>query len=84
VSNQGAEEEEEELDYDIEWKVLVGKEPIISDIIRRQDFLFATLCKKVKEKAQEHTNKKKKDAEALNCKAQMATKRNKPFDFTIK
>jgi hypothetical protein len=35
VSNQGAEEEEEELDYDIEWKVLVGKEPIISDIIRR-------------------------------------------------
>jgi hypothetical protein len=30
-------EEKEELDYNIEWKVLVGKEPIISDIISRLD-----------------------------------------------
>jgi hypothetical protein len=39
-----SDEEEEELDYDIEWKVLVGKEPIMSDIISRSDFRFATLC----------------------------------------
>jgi hypothetical protein len=37
-------EEEEELDYDIKWKVLVGKKPIMSDIISRSDFRFVTLC----------------------------------------
>ena len=45
------EEEEEKLDYNIEWKVLIRKEPIISDIISRQDFRFATLYKKAKKKA---------------------------------
>jgi hypothetical protein len=38
------EEEEEELDYNIKWKVLVRKKPIISDIISRSEFRFATLC----------------------------------------
>jgi hypothetical protein len=82
LSDKGV-EEEAELDYDIEWKVLLGKEPIISDIISRSGFLFATLCWKAKEKAQIHTNKKKRDAEVLNCKAQMASKRDKAFEFTI-
>jgi hypothetical protein len=49
MSDKGAEEkeeeeEEEELNYDIEWKVLVRKEPIINNIISRSEFRFATLC----------------------------------------
>ena len=63
------EEEEEQIDYDIEWKVLLGKDPIISDIIGRSDFRFVRLCKNAKNKAQEYTNKKKRDAEVINCKA---------------
>ena len=46
ISNKGEEEEEEEedIDYDIEWRVLLGKEPIICDIINRSDFRFFKLC----------------------------------------
>jgi hypothetical protein len=85
MSDKGEEEEEEEedIDYDIEWRVLLGKEPIICDIINRSDFRFFKLCTQAKEKAQEYTNKLKKDAEALNCKGQIAAKREKPFEIMI-
>jgi hypothetical protein len=82
VSDKGAEEEEEELDYEVEWKVLLRKEHIISDIISRSEFRFATLCWKAKEKAQILTSKKKDD-DVLSYKAQMGWKRERAFEFTI-
>ena len=69
MSNKGEEEEDKEIDYNIEWKVFVDKNPIISDIISRSDFRFFMLSKQAKEKAQNYTNKKGKDAEVLNYKA---------------
>jgi hypothetical protein len=77
------EEEEEEIDYEIEWKVFVDKDPIISDLISRSDFRFFSLCKRAKEKAQDYTNKKNKDAEVLSCKAQVAGKRDRAYELTI-
>jgi hypothetical protein len=50
ASDKGDKEEEEGLDYNIEWKVFIGKEPLLSDIISRSNFWFATLCGKAKEK----------------------------------
>jgi hypothetical protein len=42
--------EEKKLDYNIEWKVFIGKESLLSDIISRLNFWFATLYGKAKEK----------------------------------
>jgi hypothetical protein len=50
------------LDYDIKWRVLTRKEPIINNVISRSEFRFASLCRKAKEQTQIHINKKKKDA----------------------
>jgi hypothetical protein len=38
------EEEEEDIDYNIEWRILLGKESIIYDIINRFNFRFFKLC----------------------------------------
>lgn len=57
----GDEEEKEEIDYDIEWKVLMDKEPIIGDLIRRSDFRLNSLCLQAKGKAQDRANSKDKD-----------------------
>ena len=40
TSTDGEEEEKEEIGYDIEWKVIIDKEPILGDLIRRSDFRF--------------------------------------------
>jgi hypothetical protein len=38
-SKQEALKEDEEIDYDIEWKVIADKQLIISDIITRLEFI---------------------------------------------
>jgi hypothetical protein len=45
MSDEGEEEEKEkeDMDYNIEWRILLGKEPIIYDIINRSDFRFFKL-----------------------------------------
>lgn len=73
-SKEGEEDKDEE-DYNIEWKVFIDKNLIISDLISRSDFRFSTLCINGRAKAQAHAQKKNKDIQALSCKAHIAGKR---------
>jgi hypothetical protein len=44
IENMSDKEEEEDMNYNIEWRVLLEKESIIYDIINRSDFRFFKLC----------------------------------------
>jgi hypothetical protein len=69
--------------YDIEWKVLIDKEPIIGDLIRRSDFRLNSLCLQAKGKAQDRVNSKDKNAVKLYCRAQIAKKGIKAYNLTL-
>jgi hypothetical protein len=75
------EEEEEDADFDIEWRVMIDKQPLIMDVISRSEFYFATRRMEGIEQEQVVANKKGKDVVDIHCNVSITSPRGKPVEL---